>query len=170
MRLARNLILKMPQSLLGLRAKGVDRRDAVMVQSRGADVRATVMTSAELADIYRGYIACLNKPDWRSLGKFVHADVHYNGERIGLPGYRRMLEGDFLAIPDLHFDIQLLISEPPRIASRLCFDCTPRGALFGLPVNGRKVKFAENVFYEFIDGRIRNVWSVIDKAAIASQL
>jgi steroid delta-isomerase-like uncharacterized protein len=128
------------------------------------------MTRADLSDIYREYISCLNKQDWPDLGRFVHEDVHYNGERIGLTGYREMLEGDFRAIPDLYFNIHLLISEPPRVASRLSFDCTPKGTLFGLPVNGRKVSFAENVFYEFRDGRIAEVWSIIDKAAIEAQL
>jgi len=128
------------------------------------------MTRADLSVAYRGYIACLNNQDWTNLGKFVHEDVHYNGKRIGLSGYREMLEADFRAIPDLYFDIQLLISEPPCVASRLRFDCTPKGSLFGFPVNGRKVQFAENVFYEFLDGQIAKVWSVIDKAAIASQL
>ena len=42
--------------------------------------------------------------------------------------------------------------------------------LFDLPVNGKRVTFAENAFYEFSAGRIRNVWSVIDKAAIAQQV
>jgi predicted ester cyclase len=56
------------------------------------------------------------------------------------------------------------------VASRLRFDCTPKGILFGLPVNGKRVSFTENVFYEFRDDRIEKVWSVIDKAAIASQL
>jgi predicted ester cyclase len=37
-------------------------------------------------------------------------------------------------------------------------------------VNGKRVSFAENVFYEFQDDRIEKVWSVIDKAVIASQL
>lgn len=128
------------------------------------------MTRADLADIYRGYIACLNRQDWTKLGVFVDEDVYYNGMRIGLSGYREMLEEDFRAIPDLYFDVQLLISEPPRIASRLLFDCTPTGVLFGLPVNGKKVQFSENVFYEFLDRRIQDVWSIIDKAAIESQL
>jgi predicted ester cyclase len=128
------------------------------------------MTNGDLSDLYRNYIACLNKQDWPNLGQFVHEDVHYNGERIGLSGYREMLIGDFRAIPDLAFDIQLLISEPPRVASRLRFDCTPTAILFGLPVNGKRVSFAENVFYEFRDQRIQKVWSVIDKAAIEAQL
>ena len=89
---------------------------------------------ADLSDIYRGYIACLNAQDWPNLGRFVHGEVEYNGKRIGLSGYRAMLEGDFRAIPDLHFDIRLLVCEPPHVASRLRFDCTPTGMLFGLPV------------------------------------
>jgi predicted ester cyclase len=128
------------------------------------------MMKTGLSDIYRNYIACLNQQDWPNLGRFIHDDVHYNGERIGLSGYRAMLERDFRAIPDLHFDIHLLISEPPRVASRLQFDCTPKGLLFGLPVNGRRISFSENVFYEFREQRIENVWSVIDKAAIEAQL
>ncbi len=128
------------------------------------------MTKDDLATRYHGYIACLNGEDWQNLGDFVHEDVHYNGKRIGLSGYRIMLEGDFRAIPDLRFNIDFLMADPPRIASRLLFDCTPIGELFGLPVNGRKVAFTENVFYDFQDGRIRNVWSIIDKAAIAAQL
>ncbi|MBB3312677.1 putative ester cyclase [Rhizobium sp. BK196] len=128
------------------------------------------MTRNELADRYRSYIACLNEQDWANLRNFVHDEVRYNGKHIGILGYREMLEGDFRAIPDLFFDIQLLICEPPHVASRLQFDCTPKGELFGLPVNGRRVQFAENVFYGFLDGKIENVWSVIDKAAIEAQL
>ncbi len=128
------------------------------------------MTKTELSAIYRNYIACLNKQDWPNLEQFVHEEAQYNGGRIGLSGYREMLEGDFRAIPDLYFDIRLLVSEPPFVASRLSFNCTPKGILFGFPVNGKKVSFTENVFYEFGDERIEKVWSVIDKAAIESQL
>jgi len=128
------------------------------------------MDKQELSDRYRGYIDCLNRQDWSALGQFVDPDVHYNGERIDLCGYRTMLENDFRTIPDLRFVIDLLIVDPPHIAARLCFDCTPVGALFGLPVNGQRVRFTENVFYEFREGRVCNVHSLIDKAAIESQL
>ncbi|WP_298242554.1 ester cyclase [uncultured Bradyrhizobium sp.] len=128
------------------------------------------MTRNDLADLYRAYIACLNRQDWPSLGRFVHDDVVHNGRPLGLPGYRAMLERDFREIPDLRFDIALLIADPPRIAARLQFDCSPVGTFLGLAVNGRQVSFCENVFYEFADDRIRQVWSVIDKAAIEAQL
>lgn len=128
------------------------------------------MDREELSAIYRGYIDCLNRQDWDSLARFVADGVRHNGNPFGLSGYRAMLEGDFRAVPDLRFNIGLLVCDPPRVASRLEFDCTPIGELFGIPVNGKRVRFEENVFYEFADGRIANVWSIIDKAAIAAQV
>ena len=128
------------------------------------------MSKSDLSSIYRDYIACLNKQDWPRLEQFVHSDVHYNNQQIGTVDYREMLERDFYEIPDLHFDIQLLISDPPYIASRLRFNCTPKGTFLGLHVNGKRVSFTENVFYEFREGKIAQVWSVIDKAAIEAQL
>ena len=81
-----------------------------------------------------------------------------------------MLEGDFAAIPDLFFHLDLLVTESPFVASRLRFACTPTGRFLGLEVGGRTVAFTENVFYEFREGKIVLVWSVIDKAAIEAQL
>jgi predicted ester cyclase len=123
-----------------------------------------------LSAIYRDYIACLNRQDWPQLNQFVDDGVVHNGRQFGLAGYREMLTRDFADIPDLHFEIALLICDPPFVASRLPFDCTPQRTFLGLPVNGRKVRFTENVFYEFRGGRIAQVWSVIDKAAIEVQL
>jgi predicted ester cyclase len=131
---------------------------------------ANAMSRTDLSHIYRDYIACLNKQDWPKLEKFVRDDVCYNGQQIGLSGYRQMLERDFHEIPDLHFNIELLISNSPYVASRLAFDCSPKGKFLGLDINGNRVSFAENVFYEFQGETIWKVWSVIDKAAIERQI
>jgi predicted ester cyclase len=128
------------------------------------------VNKTDLSNVYRDYIACLNKQDWPKLEQFVHDDVCYNGQRIGLSGYREMLERDFNEIPDLYFNIQLLISDQPYVASRLGFVCTPKGKFLGLHVNGKRVSFTENVFYQFRREKIEQVWSVIDKAAIEAQL
>ena len=128
------------------------------------------MEKTDLSHVYRGYIACLNRQDWPSLADFVHEQVVYNGTQIGVAGYRAMLEKDFREIPDLRFDIALLVADAACIASRLQFHCSPKGTFLGLNVNGKKVAFTENVFYEFRDARIVQVWSVIDKVAIEAQL
>jgi predicted ester cyclase len=128
------------------------------------------MTAAELRSIYQGYLGCLNAQDWPRLGEYVHDGVSHNGRAFGLTGYRAMLENDFHQIPDLRFKSELVVCEPPAIAARLKFDCTPKGSFLDLPVNGRTVSFAENVVYEFEASRIKRVWSVIDKTAIEAQL
>ncbi|WP_102958839.1 ester cyclase [Mangrovicella endophytica] len=128
------------------------------------------MTPRPLADQYRAYIDCLNRQDWPNLGLHVDDDVEHNGRPLGLAGYRAMLVKDFADIPDLHFRIDTLVCEPPHVAARLVFDCHPRAAFLGLPVNGRRISFAENVFYQFGGSKIVSVRSVIDKAAVERQI
>ncbi len=123
-----------------------------------------------LAYHYRAYIACLNDQRWDDLGSFVASDVTHNGRSFGLDGYRRMLISDFETIPDLSFKIALLVCEPPYVSARLEFDCSPKSTFLGLAINGRRISFAENVFYEFRDMQIVSVWSILDKAAIEAQL
>ena len=124
----------------------------------------------DLKHVYRQYLGCLNAQDWDRLGEFVADDVTHNGKPLGLSGYRKMLERDFADIPDLSFHAEFVISEGERIASRLHFDCTPRGVFLGLAVNGRRVSFHENVFYQFAGDKIIRVRSIIDKAAIEAQI
>ena len=124
----------------------------------------------DLAPVYRAYIDCLNRRDWARLGDFVDDRARHNGRAFGLAGYRAMLEQDVREIPDLRFVIGLLACDPPLVAARLDFTCTPRGRYFGLDIDGRTVSFSENVFYRFRGGRIVEVWSLIDREAIAAQL
>jgi len=128
------------------------------------------LTSTELGTRYQAYLDCLNRQAWAELGQHVDAAVEHNGRPLGLAGYQAMLEGDHAAIPDLQFVARLLVVEPPWLAAQLDFDCTPHGELFGLAVNGRRVRFSEHVFYRFDAGRIREVRSLVDTAAIAAQL
>jgi predicted ester cyclase len=126
--------------------------------------------AAPLSELYTDYLACLNTQEWDNLAQFVAPDVVHNGRPLGLAGYRRMLEENFRDIPDLQFVSELRVAEPPMLAARLAFDCTPVGDFLGLPIHGKRVAFAENVIYAFESGRIREVWSVIDKDAIEAQL
>jgi predicted ester cyclase len=150
----------------------LDEMEALWQAAKGDETptAAVATTATALSAIYRDYIACLNRQDWPMLGQFVDDEVSYNGKQIGLSGYRALLENDFRAIPDLYFDVQMVMADPPHVASRLQFDCTPTGAFQGLPVDGQNVSFAENVFYAFRQAKILHVWSVIDKAAIEAQL
>jgi predicted ester cyclase len=130
----------------------------------------SALEPSSLAILYRAYIDCLNRQDWANLGNYVDDEVRHNGRRLALSGYREMLVGDFEQIPDLRFVIERLASDPPLIAARLLFNCSPKQSFLDLPVNGSRVAFAENVFYEFKGAKIASVRSVIDKAAIEASL
>ena len=128
------------------------------------------MRATEIEHFYLAYIACLNAQDWSRLADFVEVDVRHNNRPLGVAGYRAMLENDFATIPDLRYEVELLVGNTNCVGSRLQFDCSPQGEFLGLPVNGKRVVFSENVFYELRNGKIARVWSVIDKSAIEAQL
>ncbi|NKF32146.1 SnoaL-like domain-containing protein, partial [Pseudomonas sp. BGM005] len=94
----------------------------------------------------------------------------HNGRPLGVDGYRAMLEQDCREIPDLYFHIDLVVASESRVASRIRFDCTPINEFLGVPVYGRRVVFHEHAFYALREGRIAEVFSVIDKAALEAQL
>ena len=128
------------------------------------------MPNTDLAARYRAYLAVLNE---RRLDDLVHhvADrLTYNGEAMTRQEYRDLLAGDLAAIPGLLYDARLVVADGDRVAARLLFDCTPQGDFLGFTPDGRRLVFAAHVFYRYRDGRIAEVTSLIDRAAVAAQL
>jgi predicted ester cyclase len=126
--------------------------------------------AGDLEEIYRRYIAVLNDRRFEDLDDFVHPRLTYNGESWTREEYRSLLVDSARSIPDLHYDIALLVVGPDHIACRLWFACRPQGDFLGVPVDGRHVSFAEHVFYRLRAGMIEDVWSLIDTDAIRRQL
>lgn len=128
------------------------------------------MSEADLEATYRAYIAVLNDRRFGELAHYVHERITYNDEPLSRLQYEDLLAGDVQAIPDLAYQIQTLVVQGGQVACRLWFECTPREGFPGLEPTGARVAFAEHVFYEFEDGRIRRVRSVIDRSAVERQL
>ncbi len=128
------------------------------------------MAQADLLTIYRDYLGCLNARRWDELSRFVSDEVIYNGVRLGLCGYRAMLESDTGATPDLQFVPEILIADDRVVSCRLFFQCTPQRGFLGFEPTGGQVSFAEHALYRFENGRIAEVWSVIDKEAVRQQI
>lgn len=128
------------------------------------------MEKPALVKFYEQYINCLNIRNWDDLHLFVHGRLLYNKQPIQLSDYRAMLEQNYRDIPDLRFQIALLTTGDNLIGCRLDFDCTPVGKFLGIAVNGKPVVFSEHVFYQLQEGKIAEVWSLIDKDAIRDQI
>jgi predicted ester cyclase len=125
---------------------------------------------AELEATYRAYIAVLNDRRFGELDGYVHDRITYNDEPMTRQQYENLLAGDVRAIPDLRYQILALVVQGRKVACRLWFDCRPEGEFLGLEPTGARVAFAEHVFYEFEDGRITRVRSLIDRSAVERQL
>jgi predicted ester cyclase len=147
-------------------------------------ISSTSPTSALKAH-YLSYINALNTRQHLSpgLSSYVHSQVTYNSNPISLENYQSIIDDSVSAIPDLYYDVDesLLIAQSDAndteeltgfIAARINFNCTPTKEFFGFKPrdDGKKIVFSENVFYRFEDGRIREVWSVIDKEEFGKQM
>jgi steroid delta-isomerase-like uncharacterized protein len=128
------------------------------------------MANADLETRYRAYLEALNERRLDDLVHYVHDELSYNGERMTRRQYQDLIAADVTAIPDLVFDAHIIVASGDQVACRLVFDCTPRHEFLGFSPNGKRLIFAEHVFYHFRDGRIAKVSSLIDRAAIAAQL
>ncbi|MEJ2869102.1 ester cyclase [Actinomycetospora sp. OC33-EN08] len=126
--------------------------------------------TSDLEQRYRDYLGCLNARRFDDLGAHVGEDVLHNGVRLGLGGYRAMLENDVGTVPDLVFDVRLLVATGDTVGAILGFECTPVREFRGLPPTGRAISFTEHVFYRYRGGTIAQVWSLLDDAAIRAQL
>jgi predicted ester cyclase len=126
--------------------------------------------SGELEEVYRAYLAALNDRRLDDLDQFVHDRLVYNGAEWTRERYRSLLADDVRKIPDLHYDLQLLVAGTDQVSCRIWFDCTPQQQFLGVDASGRRVSFAEHVFYRFRANRIEEVWSLIDIDGIRRQL
>lgn len=127
------------------------------------------MTSG-LERIYRGYLDALNERRFDDLDRFVHDELTYNEAQLTRSEYAAMRAEDVRAIPDLKYDVRLLVVSGDLVACRLWFDCTPQRTFLGVEPNGGRVAFAEHVFYRFRDERIEQVWSLLDTDTIRRRL
>lgn len=126
--------------------------------------------AAELADVYRAYLRCLNERRWNDLGQFVSPRLTYNEKPMTIDDYREAREGEALAIPDLGYTIDLLVADTNTVGARLLFRCTPERPFLGFQPTGATISFAEHVFYRFDGSKIAHVSSLIDVPAIGAQL
>jgi steroid delta-isomerase-like uncharacterized protein len=126
--------------------------------------------SNHLRQRYLAYLDVLNERRLEDLDDFVADDLIYNDRPMTRVQYQNLLRRDVDAIPDLRFDVDLLVVEGTRVACRLKFDCRPESSFLGFPVSGRRIQFAEHVFYEFRDDHIVEVKSLIDREAIRQQI
>ena len=87
---------------------------------------------------YLAYLDTLNERRFDDLVEYVADELTYNDRPMTLQDYRDLLEGDVAAIPDLRFDVGILVVSDDRVACRIDFDCTPVAPFLGFDPPGHR--------------------------------
>ena len=132
-----------------------------------------------LAQRYRDYIAALNLDDASmrdeafGLQPYIQDGVIHNGRVMTRNEYAHLIIDARLAINGMKFFIHLLTVDEAReqVAARLCLRGTLASPFLDIvpPPEGRDVEFYEHVFYQWRQGKIIEVWSVIDEAGLKQE-
>lgn len=112
--------------------------------------------------------------DFGSFGDFLHPDVVVHAP-MGLstegPEAEKEVWRDALrAMPDIRHDIQEVISDGSTIAARAIVTGTLKGDFAGIAANGRSFKVDQGLFAKVRDGKIVEVWEIVDTASLLRQL
>lgn len=112
--------------------------------------------------------------DFGSFDDFLHPDVVVHAP-MGLstegPEAEKEVWRDALrAMPDIRHDIQEVISNRSTIAARAIVTGTLTGEFAGIPANGRSFKVDQGLFAHLRDGKIIEVWEIVDTASLLRQL
>jgi predicted ester cyclase len=76
----------------------------------------------------------------------------------------------FRAFPDIHVTVEDLIAEGDKVVARHTVTGTNRGEYMGRPPTGRSVTYNEMFILRFANGRIAEVWGVVDVLSQMKQL
>jgi steroid delta-isomerase-like uncharacterized protein len=74
------------------------------------------------------------------------------------------------AFPDIHVAVEDVIAEGDRVVTRNTVTGTHQGDFLGLPPTGKSVSYNEIFVVRFADGRIAEIWGVVDALAQMKQL
>ena len=126
-----------------------------------------------MADIdrrYRDYLSALNGRRLDRLAEFVHDPVVFNDEPVALADYRSSIAGNIDAVPDFHWQIDQLLVDGDDVAVRLTDTGTPTARWLGLAPTGKSVRASEFAFYHYRDGKIDQMWFLLDRSEITRQI
>lgn len=97
-----------------------------------------------------------------------HALPH--GLPSGREGSRQAIAMTLTAFPDLHVTVEDVVAEGDRVAVRLTWSGTHRGAFGPIPPSGKHVTFSAIDLVRIAEGRWAEEWGVEDRLAMLQQI
>jgi steroid delta-isomerase-like uncharacterized protein len=122
-----------------------------------------------------------NKDVWNShnpdaLAKYVAADARVHSMTPGVVAgsgldYLKARAASLLkAFPDVKFVIEEFVQQGDRLAARVTLEGTHQADFAGIPTTGKRMKVYDFAMYRIAEGKITDIWSLIDMQAMRDQL
>ena len=97
----------------------------------------------------------------------MHDPLQSDGDLEHLKQYAR---GVLTGIPDLHIATDDLIAEGDQVVKRWTARGTHKGDFMGIPATGNQIEVAGIEIYRIADGKIVEIWGVMDSLGLMQQL
>jgi predicted ester cyclase len=123
----------------------------------------------DLRQHYRDYIDSINAGcKGGTLDRFVHEGiVHNHSSPMTVAQYAQIMIDSQASFPDLNFEVeQLIVDGDQDSKDGSSGNLAVRIKLTFRPDPQKEESFHEHVFYRFEDGKIRQVWSMLDGAGL----
>lgn len=110
----------------------------------------------------------------KTIDEIVDPDVLFHApvpsEVTGVQALKQVWAVLLRAFPDLHVAVEDMIAQGDKVTSRNAVTGTHQGDFRGLPPTGRAVSYNEIFIFRFADGRIAEIWGVVDVLSQLRQL
>lgn len=100
----------------------------------------------------------------------VHSMTPGNVAGTGLDYLKARAASLLKAFPDVKFVIEDFVQQGDRLAARVTLEGTHRADFAGIPATGKRMKVYDFAMYRIVDGKITDIWSLIDMQAMRDQL
>lgn len=114
----------------------------------------------------RSYFAqVLNRGDMAAADAIFAPDIRFHyplGDLSGADAVKGYVAAVRSAFPDIHFAVADLIGEGSRVAARWSLVGSQTGEFRGNAPTGKSVSLPGNTVFNFVDGKIQEVWIAFD--------
>jgi len=129
---------------------------------------------SDLDGLLPGLFAAGDAGNLAAFDQYLHDDVVVHApaglSTVGLESERESWRRAKLAMPDLHHEFIDVLSRSGVVAARAVVTGTMVGSYGGLSAKGRPFKVDQAVFAHVRDGKISELWEIVDVASLREQL
>ncbi|MER6948106.1 ester cyclase [Nonomuraea sp. NPDC000554] len=149
--------------------------DGVLVELATPTGRDQATNTPQARHLIDRYFQAWNTGDLDILDDVIAADyVNHNAGMPDVPpgpdGLRPIISGMRAGFPDLHYEIEHLVTDGDVVAVRTTVTGTHTGPLFGQPPTGRAFRVTQMQFERIRGGRIVEHWRLTDDTTMTQQL